>query len=87
VASLDVRMQAGAHFILAGFCDGSCRDIDVWLYDRGGALLASDTKADDQPVVSITPRRAGTYTLKVKMVRCAGAICHYGIGLFRRTAP
>lgn len=86
-ANLDVRMQAGAHFVLAGFCDGSCRNIDVWLYDRNGRLLASDTQVDDQPVVQLTSPHSGTYRLRVKMVRCEGFLCHYGIGLFRRTAP
>ena len=64
-----------------GVCDENCRDVDLIVRDASGQEVGRDEEVDDVPVVAVETT-AGTYTVEVSMVDCAGE-CDWGVGVFR----
>lgn len=85
-ASQDVRytLYAGQHYVFSGACDDDCTDLDFRLYDGGYNLVAQDVDPDPTPVVGVTPRRTGTFYLRVTMAACGASPCMWGVDLSRR---
>ena len=79
-----VQLNGGTSYSLIGVCDNDCSDLDLRLYDPNGREVASDVLTDDKPVVSWTPRRTGTYTVRAIMTSCSSEPCRYGIGVYGR---
>ena len=84
--SLDVTLNLDRSYRLVGVCDQQCSDMDMKLYNSGGALVDEDTSTDDIPLVDVSPRASGSYTMKVTMADCsnAGYGCYYGVTLLRK---
>ena len=81
---LTINLRANQSYKFVGVCDSDCGDLDLYLYDDDGDLISSDVGADDLPVVAVTPRWSGQFTIKVTMVRCSNQPCFYGVGNFRK---
>jgi hypothetical protein len=79
-----VQLNGGTSYSLIGVCDNDCSDFDLRLFDGNGREVASDVLTDDTPVVSVTPRRTGTYTVRAIMTSCSSEPCRYGIGVYGR---
>ena len=58
--------------------------MDLFLLDRNGNELDSDTDVDSFPLVSFTPSYSGTYQVRVRMYECAVEPCFYSVGVYRR---
>ncbi|HET7229547.1 MAG TPA: hypothetical protein VFJ16_06060 [Longimicrobium sp.] len=79
-----VQLNGGTSYSLIGVCDNDCSDLDLRLFDASGREVDSDVMTDDTPVVSVTPRRAGVYTVRAIMTACSSEPCRYGIGIYGR---
>ncbi|HKQ41084.1 MAG TPA: hypothetical protein VJT79_01285, partial [Pseudonocardia sp.] len=79
-----ITLQAGTSYSLIGVCDNDCSDLDLRVYDPNGREVGSDLLTDDTPVVNVTPRRTGTYTVRAIMTACSSQPCRYGIGVYGR---
>ena len=79
-----VQLNGGTAYSLIGVCDNDCSDFDLRLFDSSGREVASDVLTDDTPIVSVTPRRSGTYTVRAIMTACSNQPCRYGIGIYGR---
>jgi hypothetical protein len=79
-----LTLNGGTSYSLIGVCDNDCSDLDLRLFDPNGREVASDLLTDDTPVVSWTPRRTGTYTVRAIMTACSSEPCRYGIGVYGR---
>ena len=79
---LTIRIGAGMETQLIGACDTDCSDFDLTLYDSSGRQVASDRELDDFPIVSISPRKDGVYTIMVQMIDCETDPCRYAIQQF-----
>ncbi|HEV7590482.1 MAG TPA: hypothetical protein VGO40_20395 [Longimicrobium sp.] len=79
-----VQLNGGTSYTLIGVCDNDCSDFDLRLFDPSGREVASDVLTDDTPVVSVSPRRSGTYTVRAIMTACSDQPCRYGIGVYGR---
>lgn len=77
--SVTLRMEAGRTYQLIGKCDNDCTDLDFHLYDEDDDLVDSDVQDDDVPIVRVTPRRAGSYRLRVTMAKCSVSQCGWGV--------
>lgn len=82
--TLTVSLQGGGAYQIIGMCDKQCSNLDATLSDPSGNVVASDTEADDFPIVAAKPQASGTYTLRVRMVTCGGDSCGFGVRLFRK---
>jgi hypothetical protein len=76
---LTVKLGSGMITQLMGGCDTDCTDLDLILYDAAGNRVDSDVQVDDYPIVSTRPPADATYTLEVRMVKCAAEPCRYAI--------
>jgi S1-C subfamily serine protease len=76
-------LAAGKRYIIAGYCDGGCADLDLALVGPDGATTASDVLADDHPSLSFEAPEGGRYILTVSMASCQRTRCSYGIRLYR----
>lgn len=79
---ITINLKKGVSYAILGVCDEDCNDIDIELYDDNGNLIASDTEADDRPLVRVSPRWNARFRIKVLMPGCSNAPCRYGIGAF-----
>ena len=75
-------LDIGTQYQIMGACDTDCSDLDFVLYDAAGNEISSDVGTDDVPLVSVTPRRSGTYRVKVVMATCTAEPCRYGVAVF-----
>ena len=82
--TFQVELQSGRPYTILGACDDDCEDMDLFLMDRNGNELASDTEVDSFPLVSITPSYTGTFQVRVKMYDCTLEPCFYSVGVYRR---
>lgn len=80
--SFTIELDADQDYAIVGACDVDCSDMDFWLYDENANLIDSDTSTDDVPIVRVTPRWSGQFTIRVKMYACSVEPCYYGIGVF-----
>ena len=80
----ELSLEGGKEYVIVGFCDGDCTDVDLVLTSASGAEVDSDVAADDYPVVMVEPGRSGTYNLKVVMAACSVEPCFYGVGVFAK---
>ena len=79
--SFSFNLSRGKSYLIVSFCDEHCSDLDLRLYDKNYNQLSKDIQTDSAPMVSVTPRYTGSYTLKVKMYSCDSNPCFYGISI------
>lgn len=82
--SVALRLSAGSDVMLLGICDVDCDDLDLAILDTQGERIDIDTKVDDSPIVAVTPKRTGLYTVGVQMAGCSAQPCRYAIQAFAR---
>lgn len=76
-------LQPDVTYIFAGVCDVDCSDLDFTLLDENGIEVDSDVETDDEPIVRVTPKRAATFRLRVRMATCGDNPCYYGVGVYK----
>lgn len=76
--SFTTDLDVGAGYIVSAVCDQDCSDVDLWIRDDAGKLIASDTAVDDRPIVVFTAPRNGKYAIQVRMHACAEEYCYFG---------
>ncbi|MEN8445567.1 MAG: hypothetical protein ABG776_11205 [Cyanobacteria bacterium J06555_13] len=57
-----------------GTCDSDCTDLDMYLYDGYGNLVAEDTELDAYPIV--TAPYTGEFYIEVTMPSCYAEACY-----------
>ncbi len=75
-------LKQGLSYKIVSVCDADCSDLDLTLTDESGNDIDSDDQKDDMPIVSVSPRWTGKFTLRVKMYACNSSPCYYGIGIY-----
>lgn len=79
--SFPVELRRGVDYIVTGFCDQDCGDLDLVLLDPAGTELESDILPDPQPVLIFTPEADGAYQIVVDMVTCSVEPCLFAVGI------
>ena len=69
-----VRLEEGRCYVVAARSGDGVRDVDLFLYDEGGAEVARDLGADAEPRIEHCPRAAGRGTLELRVFEGAGAV-------------
>lgn len=80
--SFKLTLNKGRHYILLSVCDNDCSDLDIKVYDENDNQVGVDNAGDDLPMVRVTPRWTGPFTIRVEMAECSHNPCYYGIGVF-----
>lgn len=79
-----VRLRSGVEYAFMAACDDYCSDIDLFLYDRTGALVDSDEGSDDYPLITYLPVSSSNYRLVVRMYSCSNGSCGYAVSILSR---
>lgn len=69
----EVQLVRGVDYQVVGVCDSECKDVDMEIYDPGGAKMGGDVLADDAPQVHFVPTSSGAHTVKVWLRTCNAA--------------
>ena len=78
-----IRLDRGQDYMVVGFCDSDCTDLDLVLLDLNGNELESDFLVDAQPVLIHTPDQTAQFEIRVDMVSCSIEPCSYVIAVFQ----
>lgn len=80
---LPLAMVTGSDYMMVGFCDQDCTDMDMVLLDSQGNEMDSDYLPDPQPILLVSPERSGGYRIRLDMVACRAEPCGYAVGVFQ----
>ncbi|MGE3250855.1 MAG: hypothetical protein AB7J28_05155 [Hyphomonadaceae bacterium] len=76
---------ASARYVtFVGFCDRDCSDLDLFVVDHNGNIVAQDVAVDTTPVVTFRPQQGSSYDIRVRMYQCNQEPCFYSVGGFYR---
>jgi|TARA_B110000483_G_scaffold217811_1_gene270566 hypothetical protein len=75
-------LDGRSDYTIIGVCDDDCGDIDLTILDDDNDVVAEDLLEDDYPIVNVSPRRDGAYTIDVDMYECDVEPCYFGIAIF-----
>ena len=65
--SLDLALQAEQRYVFIAAAERQAIDLDLFLRDRSGTIVAEDDKTDDTPIVEYTVATTGRYTLQLHL--------------------
>ena len=82
--TLTFTLKKDMDYQIYGVCDNDCSDLDLTLYDENDNEIAEDTTTDDIPIVEVTPKWTGKFSLNVEMYECDDEPCFYGIAILGR---
>ena len=60
-------LQAGETYLFLGGGDDDTKDVDLYLEDANGKIVARDVEKDAVPVVEFTPKETGKYRVALKL--------------------
>lgn len=78
------NLRVGQQIRIVGVCDENCSDLDLRVRDPSGALLAFDTRGNDQPVIDLRAGTYGQHTIEVDMANCDAPRCRYAVNVYTR---
>ena len=81
-----VELRTDLDYAIVSVCDSDCDDVDIWVSDENGNNVGTDQRADDVPVVALTPVWSGQFTIAVTAPGCRAVRCTIGIGFFAQPA-
>jgi hypothetical protein len=70
-ASSSFPLLAGESYAFLGGGDDDTKDLDIYLMDAQGKIIAQDEDKDATPVVEFTPKVAGNYQVVLKLAEGA----------------
>jgi len=85
ILEIPVTLMAGSDYMLVGFCDQACSNLDLLLLDASGEEVQADTLPDSQPMVTFSPESLHPSVVKVVMARCATPRCRFALGILGRS--
>ena len=77
-------LRAGQTYVLVGLCDRNCYDLDFSVYDENNNLVARNTAAHAYPMVRVSPKWTGDFTVHISMPSCVVNMCSYCVGVFNQ---
>lgn len=80
----DFVLEDGYDYTILSVCDDDCDDVDLCLWDENDNEIECDTTADDTPMVEVTPKWTGPFTIQVTMYSCTVEPCNIGYAIFKR---
>lgn len=63
-----IPLKGGTEYAFMGGGDDDTKDLDIYVEDNDGDVVAKDDAADANPVVVFTPKEDGKYRVVMKMV-------------------
>ncbi len=77
-------LSSNKDYLIEGFCDEDCDDLDLYLTDSDGDELDKDIEEDDFPLMYFSPNKTARYSIKVSMYSCEVEPCYFGLAIFEK---
>jgi len=81
--TVPVTMITGSEYLIVGFCDESCTDLNLAVLDNQGREVEVDDLPDPQPMILVSPEISGGHRVRLDMVACAAEPCSYAVGILQ----
>ncbi len=74
-----IPLEAGRTYAILGGGDDDVTDLDLYLKDSAGDVVARDVEKDSHPVIVFTPKEDGRYRVTMKLAGCQAkaSFCAY----------
>lgn len=82
----NVDLNTSNSYLIVGVCDSDCADLDLYVQDRTGEVVASDNTLDSIPVVSYAASATGNHVITANMYNCSVEPCRFGIAVFANSS-
>ncbi|MBO6534634.1 MAG: hypothetical protein JJ966_00340 [Balneolaceae bacterium] len=77
-------LDSSKEYLIRGFCDEDCNDLDLYLRDNSGEELDSDIEDDDFPLMYFSPTSSNRYQIEISMYSCSVEPCYFGLAIFEK---
>ncbi len=77
-------LNSSKDYLIRGFCDEDCNDLDLYLRDNSGEELDSDIEDDDFPLMYFSPTTSDRYQIEISMYSCSVEPCYFGLAIFEK---
>lgn len=82
---IPVTLLRGAEYMVVGYCDNACSDLDLALLDPSGEEVQADRLPDPEPILTLTAESTGSYEIHLTMVECPIEECGIALGVLGST--
>jgi len=74
-----IPLEGGTEYAFLAGGDDDVKDLDLYVYDADGDVVAKDEAKDSNPVVVFTPKESGKFKVVMKLVstKDKGSFCAY----------
>lgn len=77
-------LDSSKEYLIRGFCDEDCNDLDLYLRDNSGEELDSDIEDDDFPLMYFSPTSSDRFQIEISMYSCSVEPCYFGLAIFEK---
>lgn len=83
VIYLAIELEEGSSYLINGVCDYDCADLDLYLLDAEGDVVAEDIDVDDVPLLDFVAPAGRAFLLGVSMATCSDDYCFFGYQILK----
>jgi len=80
-AAFALVLLADVEYMIVGFCDDGCTNMDLAVLDPNDEEMESDRLPDPQPILMLRPVDSGVYHVLVDMASCSTGPCGFAVGI------
>jgi hypothetical protein len=83
--AITVSFLEGADYMVVGYCDDACTNLDLTLFDSFGEEIQADRLPDSEPILMLTAESTGEFYIQVDAVECSVDGCDFALGILGST--
>ena len=83
--AIAVVLLEGFDYMVVGYCDRACTNLDLAISDPSGAEIQADRLPDAEPILTVTAESSGSHLIRADMGACSSAGCDIAVAVFGRT--
>ncbi len=83
--TLRASFLEGANYMVVGYCNDSCTNLDLTLFDSSGEEVQSDRLPDSEPILMFIAESSGLFYIQVDAVECSVDRCRFAVGILGST--
>jgi len=84
--TFSVTLLEGAEYMVVGYCDEACTNIDLTLLDPSGEEIQADRLPDAEPILMLAAETTGEYFIQAQAIECSVTGCNIALGILGSTA-
>lgn len=82
--ALDFELEAGVSYNFLGGGDEDAMDIDLYILDQAGELVAADVEDDNSPITDFVAPYSGRYSLRLQLISGEAMTSFLAVGFMKK---